>query len=332
MVDEGSALLAVEDLRVSIDGVTIVDGIDLAIDRGEILAIVGESGCGKSMTALSILGLLPEAAKMEGQLVVDGVRLNGLSPKAREAVRREHMSVIFQEPVAALNPLMHVGEQISEALILNKGATRQEAKNAALEIMRRVGISDPERRYAQYPFELSGGMCQRVSIAAALICKPKLLIADEPTTALDVTIQASILDLMKGLRDEAGMSILLITHDMGVVAEMADRVAVMYAGRIVETGLVNDVFENPSHPYTKLLLTTIPKLTGQRKIALNTIKGSVPDVGRWPEGCRFRNRCPLSDDLCATQPPLVSASTTNAAPPHAHRRACWHGERTVELA
>lgn len=331
MFEKQPSLLCAEDLRVSINGVRIVDGIDLSIGHREIVAIVGESGCGKSVTALSILGLLPETATVDGLLVVAGEKLSGMSQKARRAARSTHMSVIFQEPVAALNPLMYVGEQIAEALIINKKISRADAKIAAIEMMRRVGISDPERRYGQFPFELSGGMCQRVSIAAALICKPKLLIADEPTTALDVTIQASILDLMKGIRDDVGMSILLITHDMGVVAEMADRVAVMYAGRIVETGTVNDVFSNPSHPYTKLLLTTIPKLTGERKTLLNTIKGTVPDIGNWPNGCRFRNRCPLNDDICNTQPPMKPAPVADIITEGLHSCECWHAQRTREL-
>ncbi|WP_183893219.1 ABC transporter ATP-binding protein [Rhizobium skierniewicense] len=332
MVGQSAPLLNVEGLRVSIDGAAIVDGIDLSIQQGEILAIVGESGCGKSMTALSILGLLPDAAKMQGNLRIADKDVGNLSPSERRAFRSANMSVIFQEPIAALNPLMHVGDQIAEALILNRGTGKAEAKTTAIEIMRRVGISDPERRYSQYAFELSGGMCQRVSIAAALISKPKLLIADEPTTALDVTIQASILDLMKNLRQETGMSILLITHDMGVVAEMADRVAVMYAGRIVETGLVDDVFTAPAHPYTKLLLTTIPKLSGERKTELNTIKGTVPDVGNWPIGCRFRNRCPLSDAICETQPATEPAPNGSSIGEFTHLRECWHAERTVELA
>lgn len=332
MVQQSAPLLNVEGLSVSIDGAAIVDGIDLSIKQGEILAIVGESGCGKSMTALSILGLLPDAAKMQGDLRIADVDVGNLRPKDQRAFRSANVSVIFQEPIAALNPLMHVGDQIAEALILNRGTGRAEAKQVAIEIMRRVGISDPERRYSQYAFELSGGMCQRVSIAAALISQPKLLIADEPTTALDVTIQASILDLMKNLRQETGMSILLITHDMGVVAEMADRVAVMYAGRIVETGLVDEVFATPAHPYTKLLLTTIPKLSGARKTELNTIKGTVPDVGNWPAGCRFRNRCPLSDATCEVQPATEPAPNGSAVGGDTHLRECWHAEKTVELA
>lgn len=332
MVGQLAPLLSVEGLRVSIDGATIVDGIDLSIRQGEILAIVGESGCGKSMTALSVLGLLPEMAKMQGSLKIDDVDFGNLPLKDRRAFRSANMSVIFQEPIAALNPLMHVGDQIAEALVLSRGTGKSEAKKIAVEIMRRVGISDPERRYTQYAFELSGGMCQRVSIAAALISKPKLLIADEPTTALDVTIQASILDLMKDLRQETGMSILLITHDMGVVAEMADRVAVMYAGRVVESGSVDDVFAAPAHPYTKLLLTTIPKLSGPRKTGLNTIKGTVPDVGNWPAGCRFRNRCPLSDDVCETQPPVEPVPNDGPGGRVSHLRECWHADRTVELA
>jgi len=318
-------LLSVEGLTVSIGGAQIVDGLDLQVARGEILALVGESGCGKSMTALSILGLQPGAAEVGGSIALEGTPLATLSRRAARTKRRQTMSVIFQEPIAALNPLMRVGDQVAEALILATGAGRATARQAAVEVMAKVGISDPERRFGQYPFELSGGMCQRISIAAALIARPRLLIADEPTTALDVTIQASILDLMQALRRETGMGMMLITHDMGVVAEMADRVAVMYAGRIVETGPVHELFARPRHPYTALLLSTIPRLTGARKTHLRTISGTVPDIGRWPEGCRFRTRCPLADGACATQPPLAAAMG-------GHLAACWHTDLLETLA
>lgn len=320
-------LLCVRNLTVSIGGAQIVDGLNLTVNRGEILALVGESGCGKSMTALSILGLQPGSAKVGGEIALEGTALAGLSPRAARARRRSTMSVIFQEPIAALNPLMKVGEQIAEALAVTTGADRVTARSAAIKVMGHVGISDPQQRFAQYPFELSGGMCQRISIAAALISKPRLLIADEPTTALDVTIQAAILDLMKDLRVETGMGMVLITHDMGVVAEMADRVAVMYAGRIVETGPVHALFSQPAHPYTRLLLSTIPRLNGARKTKLRTIAGTVPDVQNWPQGCRFRTRCPMAEPACRTIPDLVAHG-----PDADHLAACWHTDRVRELA
>ena len=320
-------LLCAHALGVSINGSRIVSGVDLTVARGEILALVGESGCGKSMTALSILGLEPGAARVEGEIVLEGTDLSRVPRRTARTLRRKAMSVIFQEPVTALNPLMKVGEQVAEALIMTGHADGASARAAAIEAMARVGISDPEQRFGQYPFELSGGMCQRISIAAALISKPRLLIADEPTTALDVTIQAAILDLMKALQRETGMGMILITHDMGVVAEMADRVAVMYAGQIVETGPVHRLFARPAHPYTSLLLSTIPRLSGQRKTELRTISGTVPDVGRWPEGCRFRTRCPLADEACATVPPLAARDEQGL-----HLSACWHTDRMGALA
>jgi oligopeptide/dipeptide ABC transporter ATP-binding protein len=221
---------------------------------------------------------------------------------------------------------MKVGRQVAEALRLHRGLGAAEAERQAVTMLGHVGIPDPERRAAQYPFELSGGMCQRIMIASALICRPKLLIADEPTTALDVTIQAQILDLMKRLRDEAGTTILLITHDMGVVAEMADQVAVMYGGRVVESGPVETIFADPAHPYTRLLLATVPKLEGSRKTLLRTIEGAVPSAESWPEGCRFRTRCPLASEVCAKVPPLEIVRAG------AHRAACWHTDRVPEIA
>ncbi|MBS7699634.1 MULTISPECIES: ABC transporter ATP-binding protein [unclassified Chelatococcus] len=320
-------LLAIDNLRITIAGVDVVDGVSLTADAGRILAIVGESGCGKSLTALSILRLLPKAARItEGAIDLDGTDLIRISDDELQSVRGNRASIIFQEPIASLNPLMRVGAQVEEALRLHRGMSHSEARREAVGMLASVGIPEPERRARQYPFELSGGMCQRVMIAAALICRPRLLIADEPTTALDVTIQAQILDLMKRLRDEVGTSIIIITHDMGVVAEMADDVAVMYGGRVVERGTADAVFSTPAHPYTRLLLATVPRLDGHRKEILRTIEGIVPSVDQWPQGCRFRSRCPLESAICETRPPLSPVETP------AHSAACWHTDRVAELA
>ncbi|CAH1694971.1 murein tripeptide ABC transporter/oligopeptide ABC transporter ATP binding subunit OppD [Hyphomicrobiales bacterium] len=320
-------LLSIDNLRIAIAGIDVVDGVSLTADEGRILAIVGESGCGKSLTALSILRLLPRAARVTGGTIdLEGTDLIRISDGELQTIRGNRASIIFQEPIASLNPLMRVGTQVEEALRLHRGLSHKEARREAVAMLASVGIPDPERRAHQYPFEMSGGMCQRVMIAAALICRPRLLIADEPTTALDVTIQAQILDLMKRLRDEVGTSIIIITHDMGVVAEMADDVAVMYGGRVVEKGTADAVFSEPAHPYTRLLLATVPRLDGHRKEILRTIEGIVPSVDQWPQGCRFRSRCPLESEICETRPPLSPVGTP------AHSAACWHTDRVAELA
>jgi oligopeptide/dipeptide ABC transporter ATP-binding protein len=327
MTNADAPLLDVQGLTVTIGGTPVVDGVTFDVARGEILAVVGESGCGKSLTALSLLRLLPRAARIgAGRVLLDGTDLATIDEERMRRLRGDRLSVIFQEPIASLNPLMRVGAQVAEVLQLHRGMSGVDAEREAIAMLGRVGIPDPERRATQYPFELSGGMCQRVMIAAALVCQPALLIADEPTTALDVTIQAQILDLMKTLRAEAGTAIILITHDVGVVAEMADRVAVMYGGRIVETGPVETIFRNPAHPYTRLLLATVPRLDGARKTVLRTIEGTVPDVHSWPQGCRFRSRCPLADEVCVAVPPLAPVAG------EAHRSACWHVDRIREVA
>ncbi|MGO4725671.1 MULTISPECIES: ABC transporter ATP-binding protein [unclassified Inquilinus] len=325
---EAPPLLAIDNLRVAIGGRSVVDGVTLSIRRGEVLALVGESGCGKSLTALSILRLLPAAAHVaSGSIAFDGTDLLALDEASLRDLRGNRVSVIFQEPVASLNPLVRIGDQVAESLRLHRGATAASARAEAVAMLARVGIADPERRAGQFPFELSGGMCQRAMIASALICRPEILIADEPTTALDVTIQAQILDLLKTLRAEAGSAVLLITHDMGVVAEMADRVAVMYGGTVVESGPVDAIFDAPAHPYTRLLLATVPRLDGPRRAELKTIAGAVPDAASLPEGCRFRTRCPLADDRCAEAPPLRSVVGDAG-----HRTACWHSDRVGGLA
>ncbi|TNM63856.1 ABC transporter ATP-binding protein [Aliirhizobium smilacinae] len=319
-------VLAVSDLSVSIRGNTVVDGVSLSIHAGEIVSLVGESGCGKSMTAFAVMGLLPKVARIDkGRVELGGSDLVSISEERRRQLRGAELAMIFQEPVASLNPLMPIGKQIEESLIIHRGASSREAKAAAIDMLAEVGIPEPQLRYRQYPFELSGGMCQRAMIAMALICRPKLLIADEPTTALDVTIQAQILELMKRLREETGTAILLITHDMGVVADMADRVAVMYSGRIVEEAPVDAIFAGQRHPYTRLLLSTIPRLDGAAKTELPVIEGMVPDIGSWPAGCRFNPRCPVAGDRCLSEQPALSPR------PDIGRAACWHSDRVEAL-
>jgi oligopeptide/dipeptide ABC transporter ATP-binding protein len=320
-------VLSVEGLRVAIGGNPVVDGVSFSVAQGEIVSLVGESGCGKSMTAFSVMGLLPPVALITGgSILLSGRRVDGLDATALKSLRGNDMSMVFQEPVASLNPLMPVGRQIAESLLVHRKLGRRDAQRQAIAMLEEVGIPEPALRARQYPFELSGGMCQRVMIAMALITRPRLLIADEPTTALDVTIQAQILELMKRLRTETGTAILLITHDMGVVADIADRVAVMYAGRIVEDGAVEDIFREQKHPYTHMLLSTIPRLDGSdAKSFLPTIKGMVPDIGQWPEGCRFSTRCPLVDDECRRTPPLVRTGPGRDA-------ACWHPDLIGGLA
>ena len=322
-----SAVLSVKDLVIQIAGVNVVDGVSLAAAEGSILAIVGESGCGKSLTALSILQLLPGAAQIAGgKIHLEGAELTAMDEAELRQVRGNRASIIFQEPVASLNPLMRVGAQVEEALRIHRGLSDDQARQQAIAMLAMVGIPDPALRAAQFPFELSGGMCQRIMIAAALVCRPRLLIADEPTTALDVTIQAQILDLMKRLRDEVGTTIVLITHDMGVVADMADDVAVMYGGRVVESGPVEQIFASPAHPYTRLLLGTVPRLDGQRKTVLRTIEGQVPSADTWPQGCRFRDRCPLASAACSERPVLTPLAQAD------HQVACWHTDRVATMA
>jgi oligopeptide/dipeptide ABC transporter ATP-binding protein len=293
--------------------VRAVDGVSYAVHSGETLGVVGESGCGKSVTALSILRLVasPPGRIVGGTIRFAGTNLLDLTEKKMEAIRGNDISMIFQEPMTSLNPLMTVGRQISEAIALHQGLSRREAFDQAVEMLRRVHIPEPERRVHAYPHQLSGGMRQRVMIAMALSCGPKVLIADEPTTALDVTIQAQILDLMRELQDRLGTAIILITHDLGVVAENADRVVVMYAGRKVEEASARALFENPGHPYTVGLLGSIPNLevaahTNRHRIRLTEIKGMVPSLADLPKGCTFATRCGFATDQCrADYPPLV---------------------------
>jgi peptide/nickel transport system ATP-binding protein len=321
-----SELLSVRDLTVTIGDAPVVDQMNFTIRAGETVALVGESGCGKSLTARALMGLLPPVAvRRSGAILLDGRDIAPLDEAGMAAIRGDVMSMIFQEPTASLNPLMTVGRQIIEALVTHHRQGRSAAAKAALAMLEEVGIADPARRMPQYPFELSGGMCQRVMIAMALICRPRLLIADEPTTALDVTIQAQILALIKRLRRETGTGLLLITHDMGVVADMADRINVMYAGRVVEEGDVLALFRRQYHPYTRLLLKSLPSIDTQRRAQLSTIEGVVPDLRSWPKGCRFNPRCPLADDICRIEAPALAA----VAP--SQRSACWHVDRLARL-
>ena len=308
--------------------VRAVDGVSYSVGKGETLGVVGESGCGKSVTALSILRLVssPPGRIVDGSIRFEGTNLLDLSEREMEAIRGNHISMIFQEPMTSLNPLHTVGRQISESLVLHQGLSRRNAMERAVEMLRRVHIPEPERRVQAYPHQMSGGMRQRVMIAMALCCNPKVLIADEPTTALDVTIQAQILDLMRELQETFGTAIVLITHDMGVVAENADRVVVMYAGRKVEEAPVDNLFDHPLHPYTKGLLGSIPTLDSSvqdhgSRHRLNEIKGMVPSLTRLPRGCTFAPRCMFATDECRTDyPPLVQHGD-------GHLVACWHAER-----
>lgn len=312
-------LLDVVDLTVEIGATPVLRGVDISIRTGETLAIVGESGCGKSMTAMSIMGLLPTAARVSaGAIRFDGTDLTRLDEPAMRKIRGNRISIIFQEPTTSLNPLMTVRKQLIEAIVAHQSVPAGQADARAEDMLRLVGIPDPRARLDQYAFELSGGMCQRVMIAIALACRPAILIADEPTTALDVTIQAQILDLIRDLRDRNRTAVILITHDLGVVADMADRVAVMYGGAIVEEGDVYEILQRPRHPYTKLLMTTIPRLDGEIKSTLKVIEGMVPDAHNWPTGCLFHPRCPLATDQCRAQAPGLEPAGEAG-----HNASCW---------
>lgn len=328
------ALLEVENLRTYFETESgtarAVDGVSFSLEKGEVLGIVGESGSGKSVTSLSIMRLVPEPP---GRIQPgSAVRLNGRDllalPEAEmRRVRGNDLAMIFQEPMTSLNPVFPVGEQIAEALRWHRGMGRREARRRAVEMLRLVGIADPEQRAREYPHQLSGGMRQRVMIAIALSCEPDVLIADEPTTALDVTIQAQILDLIAELRERLGMAVILITHDLGVVAEVCDRVLVMYAGQVVEQGGVEEVFRDPRHPYTEGLLQAIPRL-GRPVERLAVIPGTVPGPTAWPHGCRFHTRCPYGWQLCVEAEPGLFA----AGPGHNAR--CWlekHPDRRAEV-
>jgi oligopeptide/dipeptide ABC transporter ATP-binding protein len=313
--------------------VRAVDGVSYSVKSGETLGVVGESGCGKSVTALSVLRLVanPPGRIVGGAIRFEGTNLLDLTESEMEAIRGNDISMIFQEPMTSLNPLLTIGRQIGEAMVLHRGLSWREALDEAAEMLRRVHIPEPERRVHAYPHQLSGGMRQRAMIAMALSCNPKLLIADEPTTALDVTIQAQILDLMRELQQTTGTAIVLITHDMGVVAENADRVVVMYAGHKVEEASADDLFDSPLHPYTKGLLGSVPNLEvaahlKARRARLNEIKGIVPSLANLPQGCAFAPRCRFATEECrAVSPPLEQHRP-------GHWVACWHAGRLLGSA
>ncbi|MDH4030844.1 MAG: ABC transporter ATP-binding protein, partial [Chromatiales bacterium] len=285
-----------------------VDGVSFQVRRGHTLGIVGESGCGKSVTALSIIRLLPQpmGQVLGGRIIFEGRDLLQTSEEDIHAIRGARIGMIFQEPMTALNPVHRIGKQLSEVFLLHQDVTPRTALEKSVAILDKVGIPSPEIRVGEYPHQLSGGMRQRVMIAMALACKPALVIADEPTTALDVTIQAQILELMKSLQEEMGMSIVLITHDLGVIAETCEDVVVMYAGRVAEKGGVHDIFERPRHPYTRGLLESIPRLENERKTRLKIIEGMVPGLKDLPAGCRFQNRCPYKKQQCVDGQPEIS--------------------------
>jgi peptide/nickel transport system ATP-binding protein len=301
--------------------VRAVDGIDLYINKGETLGIVGESGCGKSVTALSVMRLIPTPPGriVEGQIIYNGQNLLDLKPAQMRKIRGKEISMIFQEPMTSLNPVFTVGEQIAEAIRLHEGLGRRDAMDKTVDMLKLVHIPNAERRVKEYPHQLSGGMRQRIMIAMALSCNPKLLIADEPTTALDVTIQAQILELLNELKAKLGMAVLLITHDMGVIAETAQRVMVMYAGKVVEEAPVKDLFKEPLHPYTQGLLRSIPRIdtAAIHKKRLEAIPGVVPSLLNLPRGCSFEPRCPHAKPVCKDQDPVLKEVKRG------HRVSCW---------
>jgi len=317
--------LEIKDLRVSFSSegrkVEVVSGVSLSIPQGRIVGVVGESGCGKTVTALSIMRLIPEPpGRIDGgEILFDGANLLEYGDREMRSLRGNRISMIFQEPISSLNPVFTVGDQIGEALRTHLKITKSEEKKRVIELLRLVGIPAPEKRVKSYPHELSGGMSQRVMIAMALACSPEVLIADEPTTALDVTIQAGILELIDDLRIKMGMAVLLITHDLGIIAEVADTVYVMYAGKVVENAVTRELFKNPKHPYTVGLLNSIPDLRDSKE-KLDAIPGVVPSPGSFPPGCRFQDRCPLVIERCRREEPPLEEHAPG------HYSACFRAD------
>lgn len=316
-------VLDIKDLYVSFDTyageVQAVRGVTYHVDEGEVLAVVGESGCGKSVTAQTIMKLnpMPPARIKSGELKLGDIDIVATSEEDMQKIRGKEVSMIFQDPMTCLNPTMKVGKQIVEAIKHHQNLSKEEAEAKAIEMLKKVQIPNPEERAKQYPHEFSGGMRQRAMIAMALSCNPKLLIADEPTTALDVTIQAQIIDLLSDIRKDLGTAIILITHDLGVVASLADRIAVMYAGKVVETGSAKDIFYNPSHPYTEALLSSLPKHDTNKEDTLTSIPGTPPDLLNPPVGCAFASRCSKCMKICKhKQPPVFTVG-------EGHESSCW---------
>jgi oligopeptide/dipeptide ABC transporter ATP-binding protein len=327
-----SNLLEIEDLRTqfftSAGTVRAVDGISYNVKEGETVAIVGESGCGKSVSALSILRLIPNppGKVVGGEIRFQDKDLLKLSDQEIRDVRGKDIAMVFQEPMTSLNPVLTIGLQLTETLQHHLGMSDEECNARAIELLGMVGISEPERRLEQYPHHLSGGMRQRVMIAIALACEPKLIIADEPTTALDVTIQAQILELMKELTRRLGVALIVITHNLGVVARYADRVNVMYAGKIIEMGSATDIYHNPRHPYTLALLKSVPRLDQPRGAKLDPVDGQPPDLARLDDGCPFRPRCRFAIDRCATENPTLDSVAEG------HFTACWEKDNLAAAA
>ena len=331
-------LLEIEDLRTHIKlrqgTVRAVDGVSLYVEPGQTLGLVGESGCGKTMTALSVMGLLPVGGAIAGGAIhLDGRKISELPEHEMRRVRGDQIGMIFPDPLTSLNPTMTVGKQIAEAVLLHREVSKAQAMERAAEVLDLVGLPKPRERLNEYPHQFSGGMRQRVMIAMALACEPKLLIADEPTTALDVTIQKQILELIDDLRQRLGMSVILVTHDLGVIAGRADRVAVMYAGKIVETAATGTLFSNPRHPYTEALFQALPDQAAETRERLYSIPGMPPDLIHPPRGCRFAPRCRYAADRCTAEEPILLGETPE------HQYACFypvgeseHGKRAARLA
>jgi oligopeptide/dipeptide ABC transporter ATP-binding protein len=327
-----ASLLEVKNLVTyffTLEGVVkAVDDVSYDLEPGETLGLVGESGCGKSVSALSIMGLIPSPPGkiVNGEVIFDGVDIRTYDDQKMRAIRGKEIAMIFQEPMTSLNPVLTIGRQLTETIELHLSYNRDEATQRAVELIGMVGIPDPERRLKQYPHEFSGGMRQRVMIAMAMSCNPRLLIADEPTTALDVTIQAQILELMKGLCKEFGAALIVITHNLGVVARYADRVNVMYAGKVIERGTAQDIYANPKHPYTLGLLRSVPRLDEPKKVKLNPIDGQPPDLINMPGGCSFRPRCGFAVDRCAEEVPSLAQVDEH------HVSACWEWQNLPAVA
>ena len=326
MDKETKRILTVDNLKVFFDGdygtTQIINDISFSINAGETLGIVGESGCGKSITSLSIMRLLGKTARVEGNIDFCGTDVLALSKDEMRKIRGNKISMIFQDPMTSLNPVFTVGHQLSEVFRLHQGMSKDEAMKASIEALRMVDVALPEKRVKEFPYQLSGGMRQRVMIAMALACKPQLLIADEPTTALDVTIQAQVLQLMRNLRDDIGTAIMFITHDLGVVAEMCERAIVLYCGEIMEEASTEEIFTNPKHPYTEGLLAALPH-AGQREGKLYVIPGMVPPAGKFPEGCVFAPRCKYATERCHKEKPMAATVGDK------HRVRCFKYESEV---